>query len=588
MMLDIKTLMLLYVIVNFISAGAVAVIWGQNRGRFAGITFWLVDMILQAAGAALIVLRGMVPDFVSIVLANTMVQAGALIILLGLERFTGKKGQQIHNYILLAVFIAIFTYYALVQPDLRVRDITLSAMSMIFTFQCGWLLLRRVDPGMRRITRLTGIVFAGYVVFSFTRMLLHIIFPGQTNDFFKAGAVDALAITTYIVLGVCLAVSLVLMVSRRLLADVKGQEEKFAVAFQSSPYAITLTRPSDGKIFEVNDGFERITGYRSAEVIGKTTIDLRLWVREEDRLAVIKELAQGREIHAVEYQFRKKLGGLLTGLFSASIITVNNEKSILSTIADVSDRKQMENRLRKSFEELQSSNAELERFTYTISHDLKSPIVTIKTFLGYLKQDIPGADAAKVAEDMLFMEGAADKMSSLLDELLEMSRIGRVVNPSVTVPFAELVQEALDMVAGGISERGVAVHVSAEELSLNGDRPRLVEIWQNLLENAVKFMGGQASPRIDIGFEQRAADTVFFVRDNGMGIDPRHQSRVFNLFDKLDAKAEGTGLGLAIVRRIVELYKGTAWFESAGAGQGSCFFFTLPAALQDENRGESS
>jgi signal transduction histidine kinase len=163
-----------------------------------------------------------------------------------------------------------------------------------------------------------------------------------------------------------------------------------------------------------------------------------------------------------------------------------------------------------------------------------------------------------------------------------MSRVGRVVNPPVTVTFGELVQEALDLVAGGIRERGVALHVSAEALSLYGDRPRLVEIWQNLLENAVKFMGGQASPRIDIGFEQRAADTVFFVRDNGMGIDPRYKSRVFNLFDKLDAKAEGTGLGLAIVRRIVELYKGTAWFESAGAGQGSCFFFTLPAALENE------
>jgi len=99
-------------------------------------------------------------------------------------------------------------------------------------------------------------------------------------------------------------------------------------------------------------------------------------------------------------------------------------------------------------------------------------------------------------------------------------------------------------------------------------------------------MGGQASPRIDIGFEQRAADTVFFVRDNGRGIDPRYKSRVFNLFDKLDAKAEGTGLGLAIVGRIVEMYKGTVWFESAGEGQGSCFFFTLPAALQNESKGK--
>jgi len=580
-MLDIKTLMMLYLIINVISTGAMAVIWSQHRGRFAGITFWLIDMILQAVGSVLIILRGLIPDLISMTVSNTLILAGALIILMGLERFTGKKGWQIHNYVLLAVFIAVSAYFAAVQPNLPAREIAVSAMTIILTFQCCWLLLRRVAPGQRQITRLTGIVFAGYVALNFARIILTIITPDQTNDFFKSGAVSALAIIGYIVLSTCLTISLVLMVNRRLLADVKGQEEKFTTAFHSSPYAIMLTRPSDGIIFEVNDGFVNISGYQYSEAVGKTTIDLNLWVKEEDRLAVVSELTQGREIRGVEYQFRHKTGRVITGLFSANVVTVNNETCILSSIGDITERKQMEEKLKIAFEEL-------ERFTYTISHDLKSPLVTVKTFLGYLRQDMPGPDAEKVEKDMLYIEGAADKMSRLLDELLEMSRIGRVVHPPVMVPFGDLVQEALDMVAGGIRERGVAVQVSAEPLSLYGDRPRLVEIWQNLLENAVKFMGGQASPRIDIGIEKRGKDTIFFVRDNGMGIDPRYKSRVFNLFDKLDAKTEGTGLGLAIVRRIVELYKGTAWFESAGEGQGSCFFFTLPAALQDQSQGESA
>jgi diguanylate cyclase (GGDEF)-like protein/PAS domain S-box-containing protein len=350
MMPDIKTLMLLYIIINVISAGAVAVIWGQNRGRFAGIFFWLVDMILQAAGAVLIVLRGLAPDLVSMVLANTMVQAGALIVFIGLERFSGKKGWQIHNYVLLAIFIAIISYYSLVQPDLTAREIALSAMTMILTFQCCWLLLRRVDPGMRQVTRLTGIVFACYAAFSLVRIVLHIIFPRQNNDFFTAGAVDALALTVYIVLSVCLTISLVLMVNRRLLAEVKAQEEKYTTAFRSSPYAITLTRPSDGAIFEVNEGFVNIAGYSYAEIIGKTTLDLHLWVNEEDRLAVVKELAQGRDVHAVEYQFRDKTGEVLTGLFSASLVTINNEICILSSIGDITERKQAEEALARSEE----------------------------------------------------------------------------------------------------------------------------------------------------------------------------------------------------------------------------------------------
>ena len=142
--------------------------------------------------------------------------------------------------------------------------------------------------------------------------------------------------------------------------------------------------------------------------------------------------------------------------------------------------------------ELQETNAEMERFTYTISHDLKSPLVTISTFLRYLKEDLKRSDASRIDKDIYYIGTAADKMAQLLDELLEMSRIGRIINPPVEVTLGELVQEALQSVAGPISERGVEVQTSSEDITLFGDRPRLVEVWQNLVENAVKYMGEQA------------------------------------------------------------------------------------------------
>jgi signal transduction histidine kinase len=122
---------------------------------------------------------------------------------------------------------------------------------------------------------------------------------------------------------------------------------------------------------------------------------------------------------------------------------------------------------------------------------------------------------------------------------------------------------------------------------LHGDRLRLEEIWQNLVENACKFMGDQKDPHIEIGVETLKAETVFFVRDNGMGIDPRYHAKVFALFERLDAKAEGTGVGLAIVKRIVDLYMGRIWMESSGLGKGTCFYFTLPGAgVGTEDRGQ--
>ncbi|MBF0560183.1 MAG: GHKL domain-containing protein, partial [Nitrospirae bacterium] len=162
-----------------------------------------------------------------------------------------------------------------------------------------------------------------------------------------------------------------------------------------------------------------------------------------------------------------------------------------------------------------------------------------------------------------------------------------MVNPPVRVLLGELLDEALGAVAGGIMERGVEVKVYNKTMPLYGDRARLVEIWQNMVENAVKYMGEQSEPRIEIGVETRGADYVFFVRDNGIGVDQRYKYKVFGLFEKLDPKSEGTGIGLALVKRIVELYKGNIWLESAGVGHGTCFWFTLPEAVNKQKGGEN-
>ncbi|MFZ2644430.1 MAG: ATP-binding protein [Verrucomicrobiia bacterium] len=262
--------------------------------------------------------------------------------------------------------------------------------------------------------------------------------------------------------------------------------------------------------------------------------------------------------------------------------------SIVGTVMDITARKRVEEALQQTALELQEKNAELERFLYTASHDLKSPVVTVRTFLGYMEQDMAAGDAGRIEKDMRFIRAATDKMARLLDELLKISRIGRVVNLPVRVTFRNLVDEALGAVAGYVAERGVAVNVGERDVTLHGDRLRLAEIWQNLMENACKFMGNQKEPRIEIGVEARGVETVFFVRDNGMGIDPRYHGKIFNLFEKLDPKAEGTGLGLALVKRIVELHQGRIWVESTGLGQGASFCFTLPRAVHNPEEGKKT
>ena len=176
---------------------------------------------------------------------------------------------------------------------------------------------------------------------------------------------------------------------------------------------------------------------------------------------------------------------------------------------------------------------------------------------------------------MGFIHSAADKMVLLLDELLKLLRVGHKKNDPVDVSLYEVVNEALMLVAGQIAARNVEVNVTQENVWIFGDRQRLVEVFQNLVDNAVKFMGDQPAPRIDIGIELVGDEVEIFVRDNGNGIDPRYQSKVFGLFEKLDASVAGAGLGLALVRRIVELHGGKIRLESDGVGLGTTFRFTL-------------
>ncbi len=237
--------------------------------------------------------------------------------------------------------------------------------------------------------------------------------------------------------------------------------------------------------------------------------------------------------------------------------------------------------MRKSLiAELESKNAELERFTYTVSHDLKSPLVTINGFLGYLEKDSISGNMDRLRNDIRRIQEAVNKMHRLLSELLELSRIGRMMNEPQTVPFEELVHEAINIVHGQIEERGVTLHVQPGMPAVYGDKPRLVEVLQNLIDNAVKYMGDQASPMIEIGQRgEENGNPVFYVKDNGIGIAPEYHTRIFGLFDKLNPTSEGTGVGLALVKRIIEVHGGRIWVESE-SGKGAAFLFTLRKEAQ--------
>jgi len=143
----------------------------------------------------------------------------------------------------------------------------------------------------------------------------------------------------------------------------------------------------------------------------------------------------------------------------------------------------------------------------------------------------------------------------------------------------EILEQRLETLAGGIKERTVEIQLPTTDLMLFGDRLRLCQIWQNLIENSIKFCSKRSTPRIELGVEQVSGEPVFFVKDNGIGIANEYRARIFGLFEKLNPKSPGAGLGLSMVQRVVEKYDGRIWADSEGVDKGSRFCFTLPKAL---------
>jgi signal transduction histidine kinase len=174
------------------------------------------------------------------------------------------------------------------------------------------------------------------------------------------------------------------------------------------------------------------------------------------------------------------------------------------------------------------------------------------------------------------INGAADKMHRMLAELLDLSRSGRLVGPKEEIQLGRLAREAVELVAGTTARVAAEVIIAPDLPMVYGDRTRLLEVLHNLIDNGFKFSAENASPTVEIGTRGEGDETVIFVRDNGIGIDPRYRHKIFGLFEKLDRDTEGSGVGLAIVKRIIEVHGGRIWVETEGLDKGSAFCFTLP------------
>jgi PAS domain S-box-containing protein len=380
-------------------------------------------------------------------------------------------------------------------------------------------------------------------------------------------------------------------------SEVEAGLERYTDLYDFAPVGyFTLDR--DGAIRQVNITGASLLGIERAKLVrhglGRFVApdDLNHW--DQHLLSVL----HSDEKHTCELALKREDGST----FFARLESIRSDRPaqeagdggpgpmIHMAMSDISDLKQAHEKLADALAQLARSNKELESFAYTASHDLKGPLITITGFLGRLAVDTEQGDVKAIHSDLARISEATRKMDQLLRDLLELSRIGRVVGSPEDVSLTKLAREVANLLAGPIAERRVRIEISPDLPTVCGERARLMQLLMNLLGNAVKFMGEQPDPQVRIGVRRDGEETVCYVRDNGIGIDPRHKDRIFGLFQQLDPSRGGTGIGLAVAKRVVETHGGRIWFESDGPGKGSTFCFTLvgraePVTQEEQENG---
>jgi len=357
--------------------------------------------------------------------------------------------------------------------------------------------------------------------------------------------------------------------------EIKQSKELFRILFYRSPIGTYIIQ--NGHFRLVNRQLAYILGYEEDELIGRPSLG---FVLAEDRDTVRENavsMLKGGCSLGYEFRVVNKQAKIKWVMETVVPIYYRRKRATLGSLIDVTERKQMEERLRQITDEMQCSNTELEQFAYVISHDLQEPLRMVSSYTQLLAKRYSNKLDADADEFIAYAVDGAKRMQTLLHDLLEYSRVGTRGKPFSLVNCEHIVEQAMANLKIAIEECGASVSYDVLP-TIMGDEGQLVRLFQNLIGNAIKFRQEEA-PQVYISAQRRNNMVTFSVKDNGIGIDRQHSQSIFEIFRRLHTKEEypGTGMGLAICKKIVERHGGHISVQSQ-LGQGSTFYFSVDMA----------
>jgi PAS domain S-box-containing protein len=362
--------------------------------------------------------------------------------------------------------------------------------------------------------------------------------------------------------------------AERVVRSLQSKETMLRSVTETAHDAI-IAADANGRIQFWNPGAARIFGYSADEVLGKPLTMLmpqRYHDAHQTGIRRYVETLQARVVgKTVELAGRRKDGSEFPLELSLGAAPLDGVMAFTGIIRDITERK-------RTAEALQATNAELESFSYSVSHDLRAPLRAIHGFARILTEDHKTQLDPEAQRLLGVIDQNTRRMGQLIDDLLAFSRLGRQDLAAGRVDMTALTRLVADEIRRTEGERNGHVEITIGALpAAQGDRALLQQVISNLLHNAVKFTRGRPNPRIEVGSRPDGKQTVYYVKDNGAGFDARYMDKLFGVFQRLHSteEFEGTGVGLAIVKRIVQRHGGRVWAEGK-VNEGATFYFSLP------------
>jgi PAS domain S-box-containing protein len=356
--------------------------------------------------------------------------------------------------------------------------------------------------------------------------------------------------------------------------ELRDNEKKYSTLVENSLTGIYIDQ--DGQIVFANNRFAEIYGYRREDLVGIESWRL-VYPGDRDLTDQVRERRLKGEDAPSEYEARglRKDGKTIWIRRRNTRIEYDGRPAILGNIVDITREKHAE-------EELLKINEELKNFVHIVSHDLRTPIVSVLGFSSRLLKNYRQQLGKKGQSYLEQIKASAHRMEALISDLGALSKIGQVVSTFEDVSSYEIVKDATSELQQRLKQRRIEVVVAPDLPTIYCDRGRIYQVFENLLVNAIKFVANTKNPKIEVGYDDSGDYHQFYVRDNGIGIDPKHHRKIFQMFQRLKEidDDEGTGLGLAIVDRIVKKHGGRVWVESE-KGKGAIFYFSLPKRNND-------